>query len=904
MKKIFIGKRWLAFAVAMALVVSALAVGLSMTFASNPYQVRLVQPNNYAGIVDVGHTTPISGFGVRSVMSSDNQRLTVVRSGSGAAVTGVSPGVGAVSMASTIMPLNVPIQVINSALISGYDLASNGEINRNVGDTPFSINNYVTTYTTVRTINNLDGTVGHSGYVQNNAPRNDIRWTSRNTDVAAIDSATGQVTVHGRGVAVMIGSFTDRWGVPRTITMLVGVEVNVGRSLLSDLQNEIRRGETILTLPDQPYEAEGIGVLQDAVIAGTNTMSASPAPTDQQIRDAIKAIEDAIGELTFATGAIVEVGDRRFIRATNDLYFELDSNGNVRVPLRQYRRLANGDMEFVRTGCADCEALAVIIAMLEELLGEQIDPNDLVALQTLINNLIDEIGRLQLENETLREFIEYLMELLGIDDFDWEQLLLEVERLKTALEEALAKACENEFCGVAHIRHVAATNTYYVRTAATHRIGSTYYHIYLQLEATPVDGPRNVRHPFVYAIFNPGRTVVYPAEGGGWTTDPPATVTGLAVTGTPTKTNYTPGESFDTTGLTIELTMSSGPNQPITSGFTVTPNPLTAGTTSVTITHTASGFSQTVGGLTVQAGKTIMPEDGLEIHASSTHRTVFNTGERFTAVGLVLHAFYTDGTDEVITSGFTTSPMHNTLFNNAGPRTVTVTFNGESITYTVQVRTPVILPPIQNAHGGIDGIVIGPEITGDTDSNWLAIATQNVDGQDYLLIVRARSIGNTTTSYNYVGGAAKTTITNWIDNPAQAQLKSLAVQTDADSRMPAGFNANNPDGFSSPTPNSTGGVYAFLLSFQEAVNFCSASHGSISSPVGSPTPAPGNRAKITAAGAAQGDADSSSWWLRSPGNLSSLAACVFTTGQVHHDGPTLSFALRPALWVPSYILGQ
>ena len=67
----------------------------------------------------------------------------------------------------------------------------------------------------------------------------------------------------------------------------------------------------------------------------------------------------------------------------------------------------------------------------------------------------------------------------------------------------------------------------------------------------------------------------------------------------PTKTTYTAGESFDPTGLTITATYSDSTSSNVTSSVVWTPDPLTAGTTSVT--GTFGGKTITISGLTVNA---------------------------------------------------------------------------------------------------------------------------------------------------------------------------------------------------------------------------------------------------------------------------------------------------------------
>lgn len=81
----------------------------------------------------------------------------------------------------------------------------------------------------------------------------------------------------------------------------------------------------------------------------------------------------------------------------------------------------------------------------------------------------------------------------------------------------------------------------------------------------------------------------------------PKTITGLSYTGTPTKTQYSAGEAFDPTGLTVTASFNDESQENVTSQVVWTPNPLTTGTTSVTGTYMDQSIN--VSGLTVTAAK-------------------------------------------------------------------------------------------------------------------------------------------------------------------------------------------------------------------------------------------------------------------------------------------------------------
>lgn len=66
----------------------------------------------------------------------------------------------------------------------------------------------------------------------------------------------------------------------------------------------------------------------------------------------------------------------------------------------------------------------------------------------------------------------------------------------------------------------------------------------------------------------------------------------IAVTTPPSKTSYADGESFNSSGMVILATYTNGATKNAT-GYTVSPDPLTAGTTAVTISFTDGGETKT-----------------------------------------------------------------------------------------------------------------------------------------------------------------------------------------------------------------------------------------------------------------------------------------------------------------------
>lgn len=103
----------------------------------------------------------------------------------------------------------------------------------------------------------------------------------------------------------------------------------------------------------------------------------------------------------------------------------------------------------------------------------------------------------------------------------------------------------------------------------------------------------------------------------------PKTLVSLSKSGTLNKTQYVEGQSLDITGLTFTATYSDTTTKVLTaSELTFNPDPLTEGTTSVTVSYTygSNTETQTVSGITVEASTGVLS-------ASDFHRgTINNSG--------------------------------------------------------------------------------------------------------------------------------------------------------------------------------------------------------------------------------------------------------------------------------------
>ena len=165
--------------------------------------------------------------------------------------------------------------------------------------------------------------------------------------------------------------------------------------------------------------------------------------------------------------------------------------------------------------------------------------------------------------------------------------------------------------------------------------------------------------------------------------EPASTLTSLAISGTPNQTTYQDGEAFDPAGLVVTGTYDDGSTQEITNGVTwkISPEKLTTGTTSVEVKASVGNVTSevfTVNGLTVKEKVTLI---GIEAKGTPVE---FWKGDKFSHDGITVTAFWSDESETDVTSDceFSTPDMA-----TAGKKTVTVTYDKETCTYDIEVKT-------------------------------------------------------------------------------------------------------------------------------------------------------------------------------------------------------------------------
>ena len=117
------------------------------------------------------------------------------------------------------------------------------------------------------------------------------------------------------------------------------------------------------------------------------------------------------------------------------------------------------------------------------------------------------------------------------------------------------------------------------------------------------------------------------------------TVSSIAISGNAT-TTYKDGDAFDVTGLTVTATKSDASTEDVTKAveWTVTPEVLTAGTTSVSVKATYAGKEATK-----NVNVTVLTLQALALSGEPENMTYY-LGEAFNPKGLVVTGTYSDGT--------------------------------------------------------------------------------------------------------------------------------------------------------------------------------------------------------------------------------------------------------------------
>ncbi|MCL1895289.1 MAG: hypothetical protein FWG03_01935 [Clostridiales bacterium] len=320
-------KKWSAKLVSLLMaavfVASAFVVNLGNTLAApNDIDIQLECESGIiaAYTVEKGQTKTMSATSLNEAFSAMPDVATVsFTPGNGLdniRTTGVKAGVTAVAYGNRNGKVSTILyQVTDNANISAYTIRDKGEV-------------YFT----------KEGVTKETPVVVTAGSQDRIEWRSTNTAVATVAAGSGAITSQGKGAAIIIGSFIDKWGVARDIHLLVSVGAVLGDSDLGRLLELIKEGEFILSHDGDKYTADSLNDLEEAVNGGIDVVN-TDRPTAGAIADAIKDLEDALSGLVekpVTTPELIGPDDEgNWYRPVGDppnVYEVVDEDGNGSVP--------------------------------------------------------------------------------------------------------------------------------------------------------------------------------------------------------------------------------------------------------------------------------------------------------------------------------------------------------------------------------------------------------------------------------------------------------------------------------------------------------------------------------------------------------------------------------------------
>lgn len=203
----------------------------------------------------------------------------------------------------------------------------------------------------------------------------------------------------------------------------------------------------------------------------------------------------------------------------------------------------------------------------------------------------------------------------------------------------------------------------------------------------------------------------------------------IEVTTKPNKVSYVAGDRFDSTGMIVTASYGTGQAVLATaeiSGYSVSPEVLTDGVTSVTITYSESGET-----CTTTVPITVIHRLTAIAVTTNPIKTTYEYGDTLATAGMVITASYSDSKTAAI-SGYSCSP---TTFSTVGNQVVTVSYTENGVTQTATFNVTVNRKSV-------------------TKPTWKNNLTYNGNAQS---VSSANYWNNYNTSYMTIGGTTSAT---------------------------------------------------------------------------------------------------------------------------------------------------
>lgn len=225
--------------------------------------------------------------------------------------------------------------------------------------------------------------------------------------------------------------------------------------------------------------------------------------------------------------------------------------------------------------------------------------------------------------------------------------------------------------------------------------------------------------------------------------DPTPKLTGIFIETLPNKLNFELREKLDTTGLVVKGTYTDNSTKEITDYTVSGYNALKSGSQTITVTYgdyTAT-FTVSVGAVKTLSAVSV---------AQAPAKTEYYIGDALSTAGLQLTLTYSDNSTTTVSSGFTTSGFDSA---SAGTKTITVSYEGISTTFTVKVKTPSIVISEAEKSLLVDEIVTLTATTDPTGQTITWISSNNSVATVSNGVVTAKSEGSAviTARFTYNG---------------------------------------------------------------------------------------------------------------------------------------------------------
>ena len=171
------------------------------------------------------------------------------------------------------------------------------------------------------------------------------------------------------------------------------------------------------------------------------------------------------------------------------------------------------------------------------------------------------------------------------------------------------------------------------------------------------------------------------SQGGGGDTPvvPTKTVTSISITTSPTKVEYKIGEELDLTGMVVTAYYSDKSHSAVTGYTHSNPDMSTAGQKEVTITYEGKSV---ILNIVVSDDAPVKTLTSIGITTDPAKKEYF-VGEELDLTGMVVTAYYSDESSEVITDYTHSEPDMST----AGQKEVVISYEGKSVTLNITVSS-------------------------------------------------------------------------------------------------------------------------------------------------------------------------------------------------------------------------